>query len=191
MKTLFTTLLAVCSIVASAQDADKLKELEQRVQKLEERMAKIDNPPAKKMRNAARRYMEAERKNFKAEDIAKAEELYQKASKILSEDASKKLLDSVVTTYPQLNRAGCAQLYRAQQEIGPEKERLLKDCMKRFSKCYYGDGAQVGPLAMFQLAFYYQETDRDRDARKLFKQFRDESPEAVSHGGQLLVDEIE
>ena len=197
MKTLVITLLIACScIAASAQDADKVKELELRLQKLEERMSKMENrqqtPEVKKMRKIAREHEDVERKNFKSGDIAKAEELYQKASKILPTSGSeaKKLLDSVVTTYPLLNRAGCAQLYRAQQDTAQEKERLLKDCIARFSTCYYLDGTQVGPLATFELALYYSETGRAHDARKLFKRLRDESPEAVGHDGELLVDKI-
>ena len=109
----------------------------------------------------------------------------------MSDSESKNLLDSIVSAYPQLNRAGCAQLYRAQREAGYEKERLLKDCIDRFYECYYLDGAQVGPLAVLQLASYYKEIGRVHDADKLFKQLRNKSPEAVSHGGTLLIDEIE
>ena len=201
MKALLITFLTVFSsfIVTWAQDADRVKELEQRVQKLEERMAKLEKrssdgqktTEAKKMMKVARQHVELERQNFKSEDIAKAEKWYQKAAQILSDDASKSLLDSVVSVYPQFNRAGCAQLYRAQQEKEQEKERLLKDCLERFSSCYYLDGAQVGPLAMFQLAFYYRETNREHDANKLFKRLRKESPDAVGHDGELLVDKIE
>lgn len=200
MKALLITFLAICSFMAtSAQDADKVKELEQRILRLEERMAKIEErvangqqtPEVSKMRKVARMHTESERAKFKSEDIAKAEGLYQKAAQMLSQDASKALLDSVVSLYPQLNRAGCAQLYRAQQEMGEEKERLLKDCMERFSTCYYLDGAQVGPLAMFQLAFYYQQTDREGDAHKLFKRLRSESPEAIGHDGELLMSKYE
>ena len=200
MKALLVTFLAVCSfIAASAQDTDKVKELELRVQKLEEQVAKLERnaesgrqiPQVKNMMKIARQHVESERKNFKSGDITKAEEIYQKASRILGGNEAEKLLDSVVSLYPQLNRAGCAQLYLAQQEKGQEKERLLKDCMERFSGCYYLDGAQVGPLAMLQLAYYYQQTGREHEARKLFKQLRHESPEAIGHDGELLVDEIE
>ena len=138
------------------------------------------------MAAVARQHVEIERTKFKPEDIAIAEQLYSKASEILRDTSSKKLLDSVVTTYPQLNRAGCAQLYRAQQETGAEKERLLKDCIQRFESCYYLDGAQVGPLAMFQLANYYRESGLKKEARQLFKEIRRKYADAVSHNGELL-----
>ena len=196
MKALFITLIALNSFLcASAQKEDKVTELEQRVKRLEYRLARMEKgqalPDAKKMMITARKKDADERRKYSAADIAKAEELYQQAANILSEDASKKLLDSVVSVYPQLNRAGCAQLYRARQETGPEKERLLKDCIARFSNCYYFDGTQVGPLAMLQLAEFYQESGREQDARKLFKQLRKESPEAVGHDGELLLNKID
>lgn len=200
MKSLCITLLAVLPFSAVfAQDADKVKELEQKVHRLEVRIARLESnaaraettPEAKKMMKVARQHVNSERGNFKSEDIAKAEELYQKAAPLLPGDERNKLLDSVVSGYPQLNRAGCAQLYRAQQETGSEKERLLKDCLDRFSNCYYLDGAQVGPLAMHQLAVYYQQTGRKQEADKFFKRIRKESPGAVNHRGALLVDEIE
>ncbi len=208
MKALIITFVMACSfIAASAQDADKVKELEQRVRQLEERMAMLEGrmakteggsaanqqtPEAKKMQKVFLQHKEEERKNFKAADIQKAEELYIRASKLMREHGNPKtVLDSVVTMYPQLNRAGCAELYLAQQETGQEKERLLKDCIARFSTCYYGDGAQVGPLAMLQLASYYQQTGRDEDARKLFKRLGKESPDAVGHDGELLVEKID
>ncbi|MBS1585695.1 MAG: tetratricopeptide repeat protein [Bacteroidetes bacterium] len=202
MRTLFTLLMTCSSICCFAQEAEKVKELEQRVKVLEAQVAKLQtslderksaSDTRKKMATIAGRHVMEERQKFKAEDIEKAEELYGRASKIYAQSGkdSKKLLDSVVTLYPQLNRAGCAQLYRAQLESGQEKERLLKDCISRFGSCYYLDGAQVRPLAIFQLASYYRNAGNKESAQKLFDQLRKEYPDAVGHDGGLLVDEID
>jgi TolA-binding protein len=166
--------------------------LEGRVARTERNAAASQQTPGtKKMQTLARQHMEEERRNFKADDIQKAEELYTRASQIMRDGGdAKKLLESVVSLYPQLNRAGCAQLYRAQQETSREKVLLLKDCIARFSTCYYGDGAQVGPLAMFELAEYYQMAGKERDARELFSKIRKEYSESVGHDGVLLIDKI-
>jgi TolA-binding protein len=194
------TLVFACSfnMVSAQQDTGKVKELEQTVKELEGRLAKMENrtanmrptAEARKMMLVARRHIESEKKIFSAEDIEKVEKLYHRAAKKLSENESKPLLDSIVTHYPKFNRAGCAQLYRAQQESGQEKERLLKDCIDRFNTCYYYDGAQVGPLAMLQLAFYYQSVKNESEAHKLFKRLRNKYPNAVGHNGELLTDKI-
>jgi hypothetical protein len=198
MKAFLFALFIACSCITAFAQNDPAKELEERVHRQEERMAKLEYSatayqqpvPAKKMMIIARQHAMQEQSKFKAEDIARAEELYQKGAQIFQYDASKPLLDSVVSIYPQLNRAGCAQLYRAQQEAGKEKERLLKDCMARFSMCYYFDGAQVGPLAMMQLAFYYKQAGSEHDADNLLGRLRKENPEAVGHDGALLVSKI-
>ena len=62
--------------------------------------------------------------------------------------------------------------------------------MARFSTCYYFDGTQIGPMAIFELATYYRKIGEDRRARELFERLRKESPEAVGHDGELLVDKI-
>ena len=196
MKSILFTVLAVCSFVAApAQDAERVVELEQKIRNLEERIAKLEKdqqtPEAKKMARAARARDAADRKKFKSADIAKAEALYQKAAQTGLQDWNKVLLDSVVKRYPQLNRAGCAQLYRAQQEMGEEKVRLLKDCMKRFYNCYYFDGAQVGPLAMYQLAAYYRSAGKKAEADKLFRQISLKCTESVDHTGALLIDKMD
>jgi len=200
MKALLIVILSICSFTAvSAQDTDKIKELELKVKMLEERVARLeriktDVEPSrhtKKMMEIAKKHSNQEREKFKADDIAKAEVLYQKGNKMLADERSKKPLDSIVSLYPQLNRAGCAQLYRAQQETGTEKERLLKDCIERFSNCYYGDGAQVGPLAMFQLAYYYRYMSKEAEAEKLFKQLRQQYRGAIGHDGEKLLSKVE
>jgi len=201
MKTIIITILAVYSLtMASAQDSLKVKELEQRVKILEERMARLEasskNGPQseqlKKAKQAARQRSEVDDRNFKPEYIKKAEDWYVRASQNARTPEAVKLLDSLVSAYPRLNRAGCAQLYLAQWEkSGPEKEQLLKDCIDRFYSCYYFDGTQVGPFAMWQLAFYYKEQGKKDEARKLFKLIHSNCPDAVNHAGELLVDTID
>jgi len=201
MKTLMLAFLAACTfIVAPAQDSLKVKELEQRIKILEEKVARLEvsvkngslSDEAKKCRQAARQRSESDERNFRSEDIKKAEDWYVRASQNARTAESAKLLDSLVSQYPKLNRAGCAQLYLAQWEkSGPEKERLLKDCIDRFYNCYYFDGTQVGPFAIYQLAFYYKEQDKKEEARKLFKRIRSDSPDAVNHNGELLINNID
>jgi TolA-binding protein len=199
MKTLIAAVLLACSAVtASAQSADDIARLEQRVKALEERLANVEaavrraslTPEALKMIDKAQHRMAEDREAFKTEDIMKAESLYIQASGDLSAASSQQLLDSIVVQYPRLNRAGCAQLYRAQQERGEAKERLLKDCIARFANCYYGDGTQVGPYAMLQLAVLYQKQGKTAEAEQLFAGIRKQYPDAVDHSGQLLVAHI-
>ena len=197
---LVAMLLVTCSAISSiAQDGDRIRALENKVQRLEDRVARMESkayyagpsqqtPEARKIMRLAQARVAVDRATFGPGDIARAEELYSMAASSLSTDSSKAWLDRVVSEYPQLNRAGCAQLYRAQQETGAEKERLLKDCIERFSECYYLDGTQVGPYAIFQLAKHYQQSGKHSKADRLFEWIYDEYPNAVDHRGNLLVD---
>jgi TolA-binding protein len=205
MKLLLTVLFIAGSfLVTSAQDSDKTKDLEQKILKLEERIALLEGKmvkyersvvtsqlsnEAKKMEKIAQLHMQEEKTKFNPQDIRTAEDIYMRASALKREGKdSKASLDSIVLMFPKLNRAGCAQLYRAQQESGQEKERLLQDCIERFSTCYYGDGVQVGPFAMFELAKYYQQSGKKKEAKDMFRKLRKEYSGAVGHDGVLLKD---
>lgn len=195
LKTLFISIVCIFAISAvTAQDSVRVKELEKKIERLEVRLARVESmasekkvsSEAKKMIKVVEKREKTERKKYKAEDIAKADQWYFKASRNMYNEDSQKLLDSVVSVYPYLNRAGCAQLYLAQQKEGTEKERLLKDCIDRFYTCYYLDGAQVGPLAMLRLADYYRYNGKSEDAIKLYKKIKHDCPKAVGHDGRLL-----
>ena len=188
---LITFFIVFSALAATAQDSTRIKELERRVKTLETRVARSNqSSEAKKMSEIAHERDAKDMEKFSREDLARAEQMYQRANRNLADERSKDILDSVVALYPQFNRAGCAQLYRAQRDHGSEKERLLIDCINRFSDCFYMDGTQVGPLAMLYLAAHYQRTDREADARRLIKRLKKECRDAVGHDGKLLVDKL-
>ncbi len=183
-----------------AQDSLKIKVLELRIRDLEGRVERLERFNAsprlqdivRKMEQAARARAMQDSIKYNPAYIKKAEALYFKASRLMrsNEPEALRLLDSLVTAYPQLNRAGCAQLYRAQLAEGAEKERLLNDCIDRFGDCYYFDGAQVGPLAMFKLGQYYIKEGKEDETRKLYERIKKEHPEAIDHSNQLLIDQL-
>ena len=202
MKTAFTLFVLLTSTYFSIAQTDdeKVRQLERRLEQIEERMSNLEkqvygpvgknrteaSPAAKKMMEEARKRVDADRKKFPDTDIRKAEALYQSAMPDYTSDSSQRILESVVSTYPQLNRAGCARLYLARAAEGPEQERLLKDCITRFFDCYYLDGVQVGPFAMFHLWKYYMSSGNKSEAENLLQKIRKDHPDAVDHKGRLL-----
>jgi len=196
----FMLILTIVNTAVWAQDSTKIKALELKIHQLESRLERLERINAspriadvvRKRELAARARAARDSVMYKVADIDRAEALYGRASRLMrsNDAAAGQLLDSIVAVYPGLNRAGCAQLYRAQQENGPEQERLLKDCIDRFGDCYYFDGAQVGPLAMFKLAYYYLKAGQQQKAHELFKRIQMESPEAIDHSSQLLTEQI-
>ena len=204
MRSLLVLLLIVlCSVRGSAQDSDKTAALERQVYQLERRIARLEayvrslpqpepSPELKKMMGYAQLRMALDNKTFSREELNHIEKLYQSAAQDLGTPASRKLLETVVSEFPKSNRAGCSQLYIARYYTsGEERERILKDCIARFGDCYYGDGTQVAPFALFTLARYYAEAGKPEKAKDLYSQIRKDYSDAVEHTGLLLVSLIE
>ena len=124
MKALTIFALATClAINVSGQEADRVKELEQKVEQLQQRTSKLEGqlaaqtgmtPEAKVKMPLFEKRSAKDKQIFLAEDIREAETIYQEAAKEFGSKKCKRLLRKVVRRYPDLNRAGCAQLYLAQ-----------------------------------------------------------------------------
>lgn len=99
----------------------------------------------------ARKHIMQDRTSAHPDSYKAAEELYQKGSKSMGSGDAEKLLSQVVTEYPELNRAGCAQLYLAKMTEGEKQQEMLKIAIDKFHDCWYGDGVQVGPYAWFYM----------------------------------------
>jgi TolA-binding protein len=95
-----------------------------------------------------------------------------------------------IKNYPGFNRTGCAlsELAGMSNMSSPETEQYYKECIQRYDDCYWVDGVQVGPFARFNLAYCYKHTGQDDKAQALYKEIRDNYPDSIDHGGQLLVD---
>ena len=154
--------------------------------------AKVDPAQLTAIRNRARARMRADTQNFTPAQLAEIEQLYQPSNDRAQRGtpAVKASLDKLIATYPKSNRAGCAMLYLAQWASGAERERLLKDAAEKHGDAFYGDGCQVGPYALFQLAAYYADSGDAEKAKATYDTLRTKHPTAIGHGGQLLVAQI-
>jgi beta-lactamase regulating signal transducer with metallopeptidase domain len=101
-------------------------------------------------------------------------------------------LKKFIKKYPGFNRTGCAlsELAGLSNRTSPEVEQYLKECIQKYDDCYWGDGVQVGPFARFGLAEYYKHAGQDDKAEALYKEIKDNYPDALDHKGQLLIDLI-
>jgi len=134
--------------------------------------------------------MNRDKEKYSSEQIMEGERMYQFANKMKMAPVSKDTLLKLVEKYPDMNRTGCAILYLATMSYGVEKEKWLQDAIDKHNDCYFGDGAQVGALARFQLAYIYKDQGDMQKARALFRQIRSEYPEAVDHRGRLLISQV-
>ena len=134
--------------------------------------------------------MSEDREHYTKDQLDEIEQLYRAGSKNWGTPQAKASLEKLIEAFPKANRAGCAVLYLGQMSEGDQAEKYFKQAIEQYGDCYYGDGVQVGPYAIFQLAFYYREHKQPDKADALFKQLVEEYPDAINHRGSLLSDSM-
>jgi len=137
-----------------------------------------------------RRRSAEDRKIYTLDQLREIEQLYQVANKQWRTPEAKESLKTLIAQYPKANRTGCALLYMGQMSSGEEKETYLKQAIKDFGDCFYGDGVQVGAYARYHLGHYYQSIGKKKEAKQLFDEIRKDYPTAVTHKGKALVESL-
>ena len=190
------------SPAASQIKTDDVSQLTQRVAQLENQVQEISRivEPLK-----VQQTMESRQKAFRdkfmkrvAQDQAKytpkqlgeAEDLYQVANRKWGSPEAAESLQTMIKTYPDINRTGCAVLYVAQMSQGNERAKYLQDCIVKYNDCFYGDGVQVGVYARFLLAQDYKSQGEVVKAKVFFDEIKSKYADAIDHRGNLLVNSI-
>ena len=207
MRNRFTAVILISGLAATSQlfaqsTIDELAQLKQRVAQLERQVQEISRllEPVKAQQAMANRRkvlrekfdkkMREDRQKYTSEQLDDAESLYQVANQKWGSAEAAESLQKMVKRYPDINRTGCATLYVAQRSQGDERAKYLQDCIEKYNDCFYGDGVQVGAYARFLLAEDYRTKGEAEKADALFNELKIEYPDAVDHGGRLLVDSI-
>ncbi|QNN23994.1 tetratricopeptide repeat protein [Planctomycetales bacterium ZRK34] len=207
-RTLLTTGLAIVLVlglgrmwIESAESAGTARSLAERVTELEKRVEALEQqvkPVAsearieqakREARLAARRRMQQDLQTHTREQLADAEQLYQKANKNLRSPDAVNILEQMIKQYPGCNRTGCAVMYLGQMSKGEVREKYLTMAAEKFADCYYGDGVQVGAYALWYLAHDALRQHPD-EAKALFAKLIDKYPDAIDHKGNLLADRL-
>src|SRR2546423_130897 len=154
--------IVVCAGAHSAfaqEDKDReIRELKQRVAMLEQRLARLEGArpataPAEQadallaprqqieaQRMKARQRMAEDKRKYNVDQLAEAEELYQKGNSALGTPQGKAALTRLIEKFPDIDRTGCAVLYLGQKSRGEEKIKYLTMAFEKFGDCYYGNG---------------------------------------------------
>jgi vacuolar-type H+-ATPase subunit E/Vma4 len=201
-----TVLTGATLVRAQATQPDKdqqIAELTERVVELERRLTELEEQALPlieqarmqqrrdKAKAAARARMRQDRGKYSPEVLGEVEQLYQTANKNWRSPEAVAALEKLVNEYPDLNRTGCATLYLGQMSQGTDKVDYLTQAMNDFGDSYYGDGVNVGAYAGFLLACYHHQNGDYDQADAIFKNLRDEQPDAIDHQGRSLVDLID
>ena len=134
--------------------------------------------------------MAQDQAKYTPEQLRDAEQLYQVANQKWGTLEASNSLQTMIQKYPDIDRTGCAVLYVAQMSQGDSRARYLQDCIDKYNDCFYGDGVQVGVYARFLLAQDCRSNGERAKADALLNEIKSKYPDAVDHGGNLLVDSI-
>ncbi len=148
-------------------------------------------PNSTSQQAAAQQRAIADKRVYSENQLREIESLYQVANKRGNTPEAMDSLKKLVEKYTKANRTGCAVLYLGQMSVGEKKETYLKQAIRDFGDCYYGDGVQVGAFARFCLANYYREQGKEESAIALFDEIRNNYPNAITHQGKSLKEEIQ
>ncbi len=207
MRNLVMTGIMLAGMVASCPlsaqtSSDELAQLKQRVAQLEKQVQEMSQvlEPIKAQQAAENRQkafrarfgkkMAQDQAKYTPEQLREAEQLYQVANQKWGSSEATDSLQAMIKKYPDINRTGCALLYVAQRSSDDERANYLKQCIEKHNDCFYGDGVQVGAYARFLLADDYSKKGESEKAAALYKEIKTDYPDAIDHGGKLLVDSI-
>jgi hypothetical protein len=190
-----SSLDAQTSLDELAQLKARVAQLEKQVQEMSRLLEPIRAQQGVESRRRALREkfekkMVQDQAKYSAEQLREAEQLYQVANQKWGSPEAAESLETMIKKYPDVNRTGCATLYVAQRSKGEERAKYLRACVEQFNDCFYGDGVQVGAYARLLLADFYQAKGEKDEAAALFGELKAHYPDAVDHGGNLLINSI-
>jgi hypothetical protein len=195
-------ILASSFPVAAQTTGDELSQLKERVTQLEKQvqeMSRLLEPVRaqqgvesrrRALREKFEKKMTEDQAKYTGEQLREAEQLYQVANQKWGSTEAAESLQTMIKKYPDINRTGCALLYVAQRSQGEQRAKYLRDCVDKFSNCFYGDGVQVGAYARVLLADYCQSKGEKDQAAKLYSEIKSQFADAVDHAGNLLINGI-
>ena len=182
-------------------NSDEVAQLTKRVAELEKQVKEISQflEPLKGQQSIISNRREALRKKvqdrfaqdrdkFSLEDVIDSENLFHVFSSKPGTAEATNSFEALLKKYPEYNRTGCAVLYLAQRCQGEERIKYLQQCIDKYADSMYGDGVQVGAFARYLLAKEYALTGDDKKAAVLAGEIKAKYPDAVYHGGSLLLD---
>jgi TolA-binding protein len=172
----------------------RVAELEKRVEALEQQMQPVaDEARIEQARRAAklaaRQRMQQDLTTHTRQQLAEAEQLYQKANRDLRSPDAVATLEQMIEKFPQCNRTGCAVMYLGQMSKGADRQKYLTLAAEKFADCRYGDGVQIGAYALWYLA-HDALGERPDEAKNLFRRMVEKYPDAIDHKGNLLADQL-
>jgi exonuclease VII large subunit len=181
----------------AAQLRRKVKQLEQQVQQLEQELKPLKEQQVAQSRQRALRErfekkVAQDKQKYTEEQLVEAENLYEAIERKWNfPNQATEIYQALLKKYPGVNRIGCAALDLAEwvkAASADERQNYLKDCIEKYSECFYGDGVQVGAYARFVLAQDCRSRGEEKKAAALLSEIKAKYADSIDHRGNLLVE---
>jgi hypothetical protein len=135
---------------------------------------------------------EADKLLYSQDDLKAVEVLYQKV--VANKDSPDVLMDcadAMIAKYPKANLTGCAVFKTACSCKDADSVKYFKIAIADYGDCFFSGGAQVGPLARFNLAKIYINLKNDEEAAALLEEIKAKYPDAVFFDGKGMAEGID
>jgi len=126
-------------------------------------------PPelVQRLRSVARQRMALDARRFGERASRQIEDDYQAIRRMPGPSEQRKAAcQKFLAAYGQSNRAGCICFELGAQGSDDEALQLLKLAGTKYADCWFGNGTQVGPSAVYALARYYRRKGNVPEAAK-------------------------
>lgn len=193
--------VAFSSSVPGQTNTDDVAQLTRRVAQLEKQVQEISqfleplrgqqsiiSNRRKALQARQEKRLAQDREKYTQEELIEAEKLYSIVSQKGGTPEAAEGFQTLLKKYPDNDRIGCALLYMAQRAHGDERVKQLQECIEKYGDCIYGDGVQVGAFARYLLAKEESSKGDTKAAAALTEEIKNTYPDAIDHGGNLLVD---
>ena len=153
--------------------------------------ARLREAQLERLRLRAKARAAEDETTFTPDQLAEIEALYEsnRAMGIVMDVRRRAVaLETLVRTYPQSNRAGCAVIELAKMAKGEARHRLFEQARDRHADAWFDNGAQVGAVALAYLALDLASADRLADAERIAAEIVRRYPDAVDTTGHPLED---
>ena len=187
---------AIADPPAYQASTDRIAAVEARIEALEKQLAPLLQQQehlnqARKEPARARQRILADNDRYTREELHTIETLYNQAALDWTTPKTKKILQTLQTSFPKANRTGCALLRHSLQLANDEKIDQLQHLIQHYSSCYFPDGVHIGSFARLTLSLAYRKAGNFSAAEKQIDLLRQIHPHAIDHQGRLLLDHLD
>ncbi len=171
-RILSALLLLVACCTALAEEKPELTPAEQKAVQENRKKAQI------RIREDEKYYTDQERREIG--------ELYKAWNNTPKLNERKTIAQKMLRRYPKSNWTGCIMVVYSNINSKYEEIRLLKQTVRDYNDCFYGNGTQVGAEARRRLVKCLNRVGKKEEAEKYLRELKESYPTATGFNGKFI-----